>query len=329
MEKSAVSEIRIHPDMRGRSTSMTVVDGRRSGDVWISRGDAIDGRSKAARVLGLLVPNPKLAVLPVQESKDVDELLPRPIPDESAASIIPLSPGVGSIEMGMARHRRSESKSSSYYSGNEEINQGAQVMVAQRHYSAMATTVHISTNNAPDSTKAESQAVSTAIQKGITKGHMRSQSATSTLQTPRTSLHRFPLTPPPSTPLPPTPPNVKALHSRNRSLSGNSGYSFGPIVNHNQIDSLSAGVLPLLVPGLRVSKDMVGRDSNQSAKLPPLKDPWAGKGKSRTATLPRMVTPPKDEFGFTGSLSFHSPELHSTPANPKDKRKRKHFSLPS
>lgn len=330
-EKSNVSEIRIHPEMRARSTSMTVVEGRRSGDVWISRGEAVDGRGKAARVLGLLAPSPKLAVLPIRESKDADELVPpRPILDESATSIAPSSPGVGSIEMGIARHRRSESKASSHYSGNDEhLTQRTQVLVAQRHYSAMATTVYLSSSarNPASPTEVEPQAVSTGIQRGITKGHMRSQSAASTLNTPRNSMHRFPLTPPPSTPLPPTPPHVKALHSRNHSSSGTSGYSFGPIANPNQIDSLSAGVLPLLVPGLRVSKELVR--SNPNTKLPPLRDPWAGKPKM--ATLPKRVTvtpPREDEFGFS-SVSFHSPELHSTPAHPKDKKKRKHLSLPS
>ncbi|GJJ07275.1 hypothetical protein Clacol_001475 [Clathrus columnatus] len=334
-EQPNVSEFRIHPETRARSMSVTVVEGRRSGDVWIARGEAVDGRGKTARVLGLLAPAPKLAVLPTREPKNVDEFLlpPRPILDESATSIAPSSPGFGSIEMGMARHRRSESKESSFYSGiGDHLGQKTQIMVAQRHYPAMATTVYLpSSKNRSSSTEAIREigihAISTGVQKGITKGHMRSQSAASTLHTPRTSMYRFPLTPPPSTPLPPTPPNVRALHLRNHSLSGGSGYSFGPISNPNQIDNLSAGVLPLLIPGLRISKEMIRKESDYSTK-PSLKDPWVGRPKM--ATLPRMITPPgEDEFGFADSISFHSPVLHSTPARPKNKRKRKHLSLPS
>jgi hypothetical protein len=66
-------EIRV----RGKSGSYTVVEGRRSGDVWIKNGQAVDGRSRAKRVISLLAPHPKLSVLP-----------PR---DEEAAISLPLS----------------------------------------------------------------------------------------------------------------------------------------------------------------------------------------------------------------------------------------------
>jgi hypothetical protein len=56
--------------VRGKSGSYTVIEGRRSGDVWISQGQAVDGLSKAGRVMSLLVPNPRLAVLPLHEKDD-------------------------------------------------------------------------------------------------------------------------------------------------------------------------------------------------------------------------------------------------------------------
>lgn len=51
-------------------SSHTVVEGRRSGDVWISNGDAVDHKTKIARALGLLPTAPKLAVLPTKEMDD-------------------------------------------------------------------------------------------------------------------------------------------------------------------------------------------------------------------------------------------------------------------
>lgn len=42
-----------------RSASVTVVEGRRSGDVWLANGDATDGKSKVSRALGMMSPMPK------------------------------------------------------------------------------------------------------------------------------------------------------------------------------------------------------------------------------------------------------------------------------
>ena len=331
---NSVTEIRIHPEMRARSSSLTVVEGRRSGDVWITNGEAVDGRGKAARVFGLLTPSPRLAVLPLsREGQHVEELMPPlPIQDESAVSIALSSPSANSAEMGFARTRK-DSKASSYYSvADESLAYKSQIMIAQRHYSAMATTVYLPPapkfpsgsrpqGAFPGDASDSAGAISTGVERGITRGHLRSQSASSSLQTPRSSIkNRFPLTPPPSSPLPPTPPNVRAFqHSRSQSSSG-SRFSFGPIGHANQIDSLSAGVLPLLVPGLKVGRDMVINDCSS----PP---------RSRGGDEVMRTPPLDDELGFTTSTSFNSPEIHSTPARPgkrsKAANKWRHLSLPS
>ncbi|KAF8592665.1 hypothetical protein K439DRAFT_1625998 [Ramaria rubella] len=321
------TEIRIHPEMRARSTSMTVVEDRRSGDVWIANGEAVDGRGKAARVLGLLAPTPRLAVLPPAEDGQANGELtpPLPIQDEYAASMALSSPSANSAEMGVARSRK-DSKASSYYSGaDDSLAYKSQIMVAQRHYSAMATTVYIpaspkfgsgSYSQTAANPVDQNGSFTTGVERRITRGHARTQSASSSLQTPRSSMqHRFPLTPPPASPLPPTPPNVRALqHSRSQSSSG-SGFSFGPIGNANQIDSLSAGVLPLLVPGLKVGRNMISDSSS-----PPRKQNEKTSGKD-------------DEFGFMTSTSFNSPEMHSTPAKAGKRmgngNRWKHLSLPS
>ncbi|KIJ37452.1 hypothetical protein M422DRAFT_50520 [Sphaerobolus stellatus SS14] len=159
----------------------------------------------------------------------------------------------------------------------------------------------------------------------MTRTHKRTQSASSTLQTPRSSGQYFPRTPPPATPLPPTPPQVRALHSRSQSSSGASGYSFGPIGNANQIDTLSAGLLPLLIPGLKVGSDVLVKDSPIVQRRTTTKS-RSTKGRKTAATPPNIFD---DEFGL--SSSFNSPEIHSTPAAKRGRKgsRAKHMSLPS
>lgn len=47
-----------------RSGSVTLFEGRQSVDVWIANGDAVDGKSKIGRALGMLSVKPKLSVFP-------------------------------------------------------------------------------------------------------------------------------------------------------------------------------------------------------------------------------------------------------------------------
>lgn len=51
----------------GKSSSHTVVEGRRSGDVWIEKGQAVDMPSRVGRMASLLIPHPKLSVLPLRD----------------------------------------------------------------------------------------------------------------------------------------------------------------------------------------------------------------------------------------------------------------------
>ena len=326
--RNSATEIRTYPEMCARSSSLTVVEGRRSGDVWIANGKPVDGHGKAARVLGLLMPSPRLAVLPLpKEGKHVEELTPPvPIPDESAVSMAISSPGADSAELGVMRTRK-DSKASSYYSGaDESIAYESQIMVAQRNFSAMATTVYLrplgaQQTSVDNNASGTAEAMSMGVERTITRGHVCSQSASSSLQTPRTSMQsRFPLTPPAS-PLPPSPLNVRAFrHSRPQSSSG-SRFSFGPIGHTSQIDSLSAGVVPLLSPGLKVGWDTVINDSSSPPRM-------------RGGNEVKSKTPLRDdELGSTTSTSFNSPVMHSTPAGPGKRsgaaNQWRHLSLPS
>lgn len=88
----------------------------------------------------------------------------------------------------------------------------------------------------------------------------------------------------------------------------------------NEIDALTAGVLPLLVPGLTVGQDMRIKEGD-----------WTPPGtfsKSKGKRLAKRL----NEFGE----DFSSPEVHSTPARArprqvkgrKETHKRHHYSLP-
>jgi hypothetical protein len=70
--------------VRGKSGSYTVVEGRRSGDVWIENGEAVEGLSQVGRIASLLVPYPKLAVLPPESSQEEEmQHHERPIPSHN------------------------------------------------------------------------------------------------------------------------------------------------------------------------------------------------------------------------------------------------------
>jgi hypothetical protein len=103
--------------------------------------------------------------------------------------------------------------------------------------------------------------------------------------------------------------------SHKKSFSSN--YSFNAVEDVNEIDALTAGVLPLLVPGLTLGQDMKIKDGDYS--------PPGTLSKSKGLKAMKKLK----EFG--GDIS--SPEIHSTPArrrprNRKDSHKKNHFSLP-
>ncbi|OBZ70082.1 hypothetical protein A0H81_09613, partial [Grifola frondosa] len=251
-----------------RSGSMTVVDGRRSGDVWIANGDAIDGKSKLGRAMGLLQPKPKLAVIPPGEEKiqECEVTPPLPMQTEEQPSTVPATPqSENSAELGKARTRK-ESKASSYYSGaSESAAIATQIMIAQRHYSALAKTMVLPPSPERRASMADAD-VGVAVS-GVETPQSRSQRPSQHLRVRSVSSineSRFPVSPPPSTPLPPTPPSVRECkarlmqHRRSQSHSSSLGFSFGPVAGDDaaEIDALSARMLPLLVPGLKVGLDV-------------------------------------------------------------------------
>ncbi|TFK25967.1 hypothetical protein FA15DRAFT_703262 [Coprinopsis marcescibilis] len=317
-----------HEYKRSMSTTPTVVEGRRSGDVWITKGDAVDGKSKLSRAISMLSPNPKLFVLPQDEDDDMP--ITPPLPIQEGDSSLPVNihntpRSECSAQFGRLR-TRVESKASSNYA-NEEQEFASRIMVAQRHYSTLAQTVVVPAGNSPEKLQYDEDPVIGNATGVVAKKHIgshlrtRSVSSISGPQTPTGSSFND-ISPPPPFPLPPTPPNVRAarLAQMSHKKSFSSNYSFGPVDDINEIDALTAGVLPILVPGLKVGQGMRIKDGDYS--------PPGTFSKSKGRKMGKQLK----EFG----QDFSSPEIHSTPANggrrPRERKishKKNHFSLPS
>ncbi|KAI0331260.1 hypothetical protein GY45DRAFT_642787 [Cubamyces sp. BRFM 1775] len=338
-----------------RSGSVTVVEGRRSTDVWLTNGDAVDGKGKIGRALGLLQPKPKLAVLPPDGEKMQEEPLTPPLPMQMATErSLPPTPAQSelSAELGHTRHRK-ESKASSYYSGTSD---GAafqtQIMIAQRHYSALATTMVVPPSPTGERRASmDDSAIGVAVsgvetpqtQKASRHSqHLRVRSVSSITSVSVGPDPRFPMSPPPASPLPPTPPSVRERkarllsHRKSHSQSSSSvGFSFGPIAGDDvaEIDALSAKVLPLLVPGLKIGADVRVREDWE--RVSP-----RDRTVHQTGTMRSSRTVPAEMGGCSSGFStdFSSPDMHSTPVEDKkvplrqkktSTHRRHHFSLPS
>ncbi|KAJ7591515.1 hypothetical protein C8J56DRAFT_1014117 [Mycena floridula] len=301
-----------HEYKRSTSASVTVVEGRRSGDVWLSNGDAAEGKTKMSRAFSLVAPTPKLSVLPPPDDED-PVTPPLPMQDENSYSNLVNTPARSENSAQFGRIRN-ESKASSF--NDDSLAFGSRIMVAQRHYSTLAQTVKVSTSPDKRASADANMMLNTAAATSVSRvrhsgGHLRTRSVSAVSGPQSISVNdSLDFSTPPSMPLPPTPPNVRAAKLAKHKKSYSSGFSFGPVDDMNEIDALTAGVLPLLVPGLKLGENMriKGRLTPKEKK-------------------------PLHEFGG----DFSSPEIHSTPAaRPRQPRgrkesrhKRNHWSLPS
>lgn len=314
---------------RSTSTTATVVEGRRSGDVWISKGDAVDGKGKFGRAISMLNPAPKLSVLPVEENDDF-ELPPVPFQNDESHSVhVNGTPhSENSVQFGRCK-KESRGSLHSNNAADESLAFGSRIMIAQRHYSALAQTVVVPSGAATanlDVDNRRSAGASTLVgASGLSSkrtsyaSHLRSRSSSSAndLRPPTPSDRETCISPPPSIPLPPTPPSVRAarLAMLAHKKSFSSGFSLSQMGDINEIDAMTAGMLPLLVPGLKVGEDMKIKEVDCGTL-----------SKNKGTKVAKKLA----EFGE----DFSSPEVHSTPAITRQPRKRKgsghksHFSLP-
>ncbi|KAF7294363.1 hypothetical protein HMN09_01165600 [Mycena chlorophos] len=306
-----------HEYKRSTSASVTVVEGRRSGDVWLTNGDAVDGKGKVGRALEMINPKPKLSVLPPEEGELIREP-PVPIPEGDSSMPVSIHNTTASEMSAQFGRLRADSRASSRVSAaDESLAYASQVMIAQRHYSAVAKTLLFSGSSEP-----AGEATGIAPNKASRhSAHLRTRSASSIQHSPTAGSFATSPSPPPSFPLPPTPPNVRAARLaqlKHKKSFSSSGFSFGAVDDMNEIDALTAGVLPLLVPGLKVGSNMKIREGEPGS---------FGRAKGKRTARQLQV----HEFGG----DFSSPEVHSTPARTRAGGKKsalhksRHFSLPS
>ena len=323
-----------HEYKRSTSCSATVVEARRSGDVWLSKGNAVDGKSKLGRAVGMLQARPKLSVLPSEDNDEVLEEPPVPFGDESSGAFHVNGTPRSEMHAQFGRLRK-ESRTGSHNSGaSENLAYTTKIMIAQRHYSAMAQTVVVPAGPVSPITVSARDSAGAATLVGAASGvaskrnshasHLRSRSTSSVGPAPtQAAQEHYNPSPPPSFPLPPTPPSVRsarlALLAHKKSFS--SGFSLAADLDSemNEIDALTAGVLPLLVPGLKVGDDMKIKKGSYT--------PPGSYSKAKGKKVAKRLA----EFGE----DFSSPQVHSTPARRRQPRGRKesghkknHFSLP-
>ncbi|KAI0030891.1 hypothetical protein K488DRAFT_53236 [Vararia minispora EC-137] len=328
-----------------RSTSMTVVEGRRSTDVWLAKGEAVDGKSRIGRALGMLAPAPKLSVLPPEDTDAViQEPLTPPLPIQDMVPTVPPTPqSSNEAELGHAsRARTKSSASSARMSEDAELAFTARVMVAQRHYSHMALTMVLppspdregpsmpatptdAINMGAAIARATGVAVSTPPARGAT--HLRTRSTSSW------SSPRFPVSP-----APPTPPTAITHRKSHSSFefagAAQSSFDFGTIPRDDAatIDKLSAGLLPLLVPGLKVGAD-VRVSTSDVIPSPPLSSGLPSSSRRTSFASRKLKASATLEFGGYRADEFSGPQVHTTPYRARARKtsahKRHHFSLPS
>jgi len=290
------------------TASITVVEGSRSGDVWIAQGDAVDGKGKLGRAVEVLYPCPKLSVIPPPECTDEPVAPSPPMPNEFALSKIKSKPQNAEDD-----RRKTESNTSSHLSGEECLAITSKIMIAQRHYSTLAQTVIL-----PSTPPEKGEVMATGVTTKRASGHLRSRSTTSvnwpSTPTPTTSFKISP-TPPPPFPLPPTPPSVRQALAIIHKKSFSSGFSFNRPDDVTETDTMAAGVFPLFVRRLKDGSDAKATDEYSIC---------SSHSRSHGTKALKKVN------GLW--LDSSSPHIASTPArglrNKRSGQHQKHYSLP-
>lgn len=174
---------------------------------------------------------------------------------------------VDSTELGRSR---TPSKASSRFSGDEAFT--TRIMIVQRHHSAFVATVVVPASpektETPDGLSTVATSIDVVPSKLTPSSHLRSRSLSSINDE---GIVAADISAPPSQHSPSTTPNIrhaeqtaKHLHRKSRS----SDFSFSAAVNDiKEIDALTAGVLPLLVPGLKLGNETGIQDWEE---FPPL-----------------------------------------------------------
>lgn len=291
---------------RSMTASITVVEGSRSGDVWIAQGDAVDGKGKLGRAIEVLNPCPKLSVIPPPK-ECTDEPVAPPLPMRNEFALSKNKPKSAEND-----RRKTGSNASSHLSGDECLAITSKIMIAQRHYSTLAQTVIL-----PSTPPEKGEVMATGATTKRASGHLRSRSTTSvngpSTPTPTAGFKISP-TPPPPFPLPPTPPSVRRALAITHKKSFSSGFSFNRPDDVTEVEAMTAGIFPLFVRRLKVGDD---------AKTDEYSICSSHSGNNGTKGLKKVNGLWLDSF---------SPHIASTPArglrNKRSGQHQKHYSLP-
>jgi hypothetical protein len=240
------------------STSTTVVGGRSSTDVWLIKGEAVGGKGILGRTIGMLAPTPKLSVHP-SEGAPEPSTPPLPMHDFSATTLsmptaeyVPSALGSQNIDdnefvnvgSSWPADRTSGIPTYANERDNSDVHSLSSYAVAQATSSSTEGPRTYGIPRTPVKSKDSVVGISTAITPSFSPlcndYHVRA----------RSSL--FSPTRPSRRPLDAQEPNLPSLEPR---------YNGAPNSAMTEIDGLSAGLLPLLLPGLRVGTDVhVTRD---------------------------------------------------------------------
>ncbi|KIM91232.1 hypothetical protein PILCRDRAFT_169800 [Piloderma croceum F 1598] len=259
-----------------RSGSITVVEGRRSGDIWLSNGDAVVNKNKFGRTMEMLTPAPKLSILPPEESHE-DHKYTSPLVTQ-----IDDAPCLGAPAPNRAVLRRTKSLDLSHYSAsNESLACTTKILIARKHFSTPAQTIMVPASERQPGILDPPGA---AIDKP-SNGHLRARSISSAM---RLSSMGF------------TVKNARLAKMGHRKSLSSDALPLKVIDDINEIDAMTAGLLPRLVPGLKVGRRMKIRDSIMPTDM----------------FTEKELSPEFRVLGASEALS--SPELHSTPARKEE-----------
>jgi hypothetical protein len=265
-----------------RSGSITVVEGRRSGDIWLSNGDAMVNKNKLGRTMEMLTPAPKLSILPPEESREEHKYI------SPLVTRIDDAPGLGAPTphvQNRAELRRPKSLDLSHYSAsNESLACTTKILIARKHFSTPAQTIMVPASECQPGILDPPGA---AIDKP-SNGHLRARSISSATRLCSTGF---------------TVMNARLAKMGHRKSLSSDALPLKVIDDINEIDAMTAGLLPRLVPGLKVGRRMKIRDGIMPTDM---------------FNVPTEKELPP-EFGVLGAPdALSSPELHSTPVRKEE-----------
>lgn len=289
-------------DKYRRSGSITVVEGRLSTDVWMLKGDAVDRKSRLSRATSLLSRVPKLSVLPQQDPDNQAQPKTHPtIPEQensaaTSAYVAIEADSIGNIERTFYTKARYSPSVSSIGESLAAAIHAAERRNVPESIPGMTGSVPLSRRTSTSSrssrgSQIHSKRFSTNLEtiRDDNSVPSREGSLISLEHSSNEQCHNV------HRELSPAPP-VSQGPSRNSTVDFSQEESYGETVEPTlsrppehprgtyEIDSLSANLLPQLLPGLTIGSD-----------------------------IRVIATPERARRNTATSMAFSSPDVTSTP----------------